>query len=159
LTFTDLETRLLPEPLTISGITLGIAFAFFVPINDGAAVALGFTGRTGSVLDSLIGALIPAGTLWLAGWIFEKVRHKQGLGFGDVVMISEAGAFLGLRGAFLTLVSASVAGSVVGLIYILVNRKDPQNYELPLGSFLGIAGILVAAFGETFTNWYAGFFQ
>ncbi len=158
LIFTDLETRLLPEPLTIGGIVVGIGFSLILPLNDGTAGALGASGRLGSLLDALLGAVVPAVLLWSVGWIFEKVRGKQGLGFGDVVMISEVGAFLGLRSAFLTLVVASLSGSVVGLAFIWRNRKDPWSYQLPLGSFLGVAGIIVALAGERFQVWYSGLF-
>ncbi len=155
LTFTDLETRLLPEPLTIGGILIGLLFSLLVPIHDGSAALLGFSGALGSFLDSVIGAVIPAALLWGTGWLFERVRHKQGLGFGDVVMIAEVGAFLGLRAAILTLVVASIAGTLVGVLFLLQKRKDAWSYELPLGSFLGIAAIAVAAFGDRFISWYA----
>ncbi len=158
LAFTDLETRLLPEPLTAGGIVIGLGFSWLVRVNDGTAAALGVTGRLGSFLDALMGAVAPALLLWIIGWLFEKLRKKQGLGFGDVVMIAEVGAFLGVRAAFLTLVAASIAGSVIGIAYILLARKDHSSYELPLGSFLGFAGIFVAAFGAGFIRWYSGFF-
>ena len=32
-------------------------------------------------------------------------------------------------------------GSVVGLLYIWITGKDASTYELPFGSFLGIAGL------------------
>ena len=158
LIFTDLETRLLPEPLTIGGIAAGLAFSLLTPVHDGTASAFGLHGRTAAFADSAFGAFLPAFLLWGTGWLFEKIRHKQGLGFGDVVMISEVGAFLGLRSAFLTLVVASIAGSIVGTAFILQSKKDAWTYELPLGSFLGAAGILVAAFGQRFTDWYANLF-
>lgn len=156
LVFTDLETRLLPEPLTVGGIAAGLLFSFVTPVNDGTARLLGIPEPWRSPVDAVIGAFVPAAVLWFTGWLFEKIRHKQGLGFGDVVMISEAGAFLGLRAAFLVLIVASVAGSVVGLLFIFLRRKDPWSYELPLGSFLGVAGIAVAAFGAAMMRWYAG---
>ena len=160
LIFTDLETRLLPEPLTVGGIGAGLVFALLTPVGDGTAHSLtGLNGRTGSLADAFLGAIFPACGLWLTGWIFEKITRRAGLGFGDVVMISEAGAFLGPRAACLTLLVASIAGSVIGVSFILIRRKDHRTYELPLGSFLGAAGIAVAAFGAAFIQWYGGFFE
>ncbi len=158
LIFTDLETRLLPEQLTVGGIVLGFIFAWFVPIDDGSARLLGLTGRIASMLDATLGAAIPAALLWLAGWVFERLRDKQGLGFGDVVMLSTIGAFLGLRADFLALVLASFAGSVAGLTYVLMKREDPNTYELPLGSFLGAAGIVATLWGGAFMQWYGSLF-
>ena len=139
---TDLEMRILPEYLTIGGIFAGLLWAVFVPGT--------------SFLDSLLGAVVPAGALWLTGWLFEKIRHKEGLGLGDVVMIAAIGAFLGLRETLLTFMLAAFAGSVTGLVYIRITRKDPGSYHLPLGSFLGAAAIVVALCGDVIVRWYAG---
>ena len=62
----------------------------------------------------MLGACLPALLLWGGGWLYEKVRHREGLGFGDVKLMAMVGAFLGLRGALLTLVLGSLAGSLVG---------------------------------------------
>jgi leader peptidase (prepilin peptidase)/N-methyltransferase len=59
-------------------------------------------------------------------------------------MIATAGAFLGLEGALLMLMIGSVLGSVVGYAYIRIARKDPSTYELPFGSFLGVAALGIA---------------
>ena len=59
-----------------------------------------------SVGEAVIGARVSSGSIWLAGWLYEKFRHREGLGFGDVKMISMIGAFLGLPGALLTLIGA-----------------------------------------------------
>jgi hypothetical protein len=40
-----------------------------------------------------------------------------------------------------TLILGSLVGSVVGVAYILLTKKDHKSYELPFGSFLGAAAI------------------
>ncbi|MCU1263388.1 MAG: type 4 prepilin peptidase 1, partial [Bryobacterales bacterium] len=139
----DAETRLLPDEFTLGGMAAGFAFACFVPVPDTTAHALaeisGLTlpPRALSIGEALLGAIIPSGSLWLGGVLFEKMRHKEGLGFGDVKMMAMIGAFLGLKGALLTLIAGSLLGSVVGLTYIAITRKDAGSYQLPLGTFLG----------------------
>ena len=96
-----------------------------------------------------------SGSIWLVGWIYQKLRHREGLGFGDVKMIAMIGAFLGLQWALLTLIVASLFGAVGGLIYIFVTGKDVSTYELPFGSFLGMAALAVAMFGEVVVVWYS----
>jgi prepilin signal peptidase PulO-like enzyme (type II secretory pathway) len=54
-----------------------------------------------------------------------------------------AGSFLGLRGALLTLFWGSIAGSVLGYAYIRATGKDSASYELPFGTFLGAAALIV----------------
>lgn len=162
LVFMDLEALILPDEFTIGGLAAGLAIAWFIPVRDiFARVLLSLTGvswppRLVSFTDSVLGALVPAGCLWLGGWIFEKVRHKEGLGFGDVKMMAMVGAFLGIRGSLLTLIVGSVLGSVIGLAYILITRKDASTYELPFGSFLGVAAILVSLAGQRVIGWYSG---
>jgi leader peptidase (prepilin peptidase)/N-methyltransferase len=85
--------------------------------------------------------------------VFEKVRHREGLGLGDVKMIAMIGAFLGLRLTLLTLFAASLIGSVVGLIYIFATRKKAAEYHLPFGSFIGAAALAVTMLTEVVSVW------
>ena len=162
LTFADLETRLLPDELTLGGAVVGLVFAGFTPVIDSTvhllALLAGFSAgpRLLSLGESLFAAVVPAGLLWLTGYLFEKLRHREGLGFGDVKMMAMMGAFLGTRGALFALVAGSLLGSVVGLAYIKIARKNAAEYELPFGVFLGIGGILAITAGGPLVAWYAG---
>jgi leader peptidase (prepilin peptidase)/N-methyltransferase len=152
LLFCDLEQRILPDELTLGGALAGLAFAVFVPTPDTTAQTLAWlvganlTGRADWLAESVLGAVLPAAALWLGGWLYEKVRHRQGLGFGDVKFMVMAGSFLGLNGALLTLMLGSLAGSVLGYAYIGIARKDPKTFELPFGTFLSAAALAVAIF-------------
>jgi leader peptidase (prepilin peptidase)/N-methyltransferase len=150
LLFSDLETLLLPDEFTVGGAVLGLMLSFVVLLHGGifgllAAIA-GFAPdpRVISAGEALLGAVIPAGSLWLLGWVFEKVRNKEGLGFGDVKMIAMIGAFLGLRGALFTVILGSLLGSIIGIAFIKLAGKDPGEYPLPFGTFLAVAGLIVA---------------
>ena len=88
-----------------------------------------------------MGATLPAFFLWGGGWLYEKMRHKEGLGFGDVKLIAMVGAFLGLHSALFTLLAGSLAGSLVGIAYIKLTHQDASSYELPFGTFLGVAAL------------------
>jgi leader peptidase (prepilin peptidase)/N-methyltransferase len=150
LIFTDLEERILPDEFTIGGAVLGLGFAALVQVPDitGAAILwlMGIEprGRWTSLTESLVGAILPAVFLWGGGWLYQRIRHREGLGLGDVKLIAMVGSFLGLRGALVTLIAGSVAGSVLGYGYIKLTRKDPNTYELPFGTFLGTAALLAA---------------
>ncbi|MCC7339592.1 MAG: prepilin peptidase [Bryobacterales bacterium] len=140
----DFEERFLPDAFTLGGAVVGVIFAYFAPVKFGALVFI-LQGTYGlplaSAMESLFAAVALSGILWVLGEIYYRIRHKEGLGLGDVKMLATLGAFLGLQGAMLSLMAASVAGTVVGVIYMIVARKDFATYELPLGSFLGIAGL------------------
>ena len=156
LTFCDLEKRLLPDQFTKGGMWLGFAFAPFVRVPDVTANAvlwglgllfnahLGVTGRVDWVLESVFGAAAPALLLWGGGTAWSKLRGREMLGFGDVKLIAMVGSFLGLTGALGTMLLGSLGGSVIGLIYIKASGKKLSEYELPFGTFLGLAGLVVA---------------
>ena len=95
----------------------------------------------------MCGALLPALVLWGGGWVYYKVRHREGLGFGDVKLVAMVGSFLGMRGALLTLIIGSIFGSVLGYGYIKATGKDAATYELPFGTFLGAAALAAAIAG------------
>jgi len=97
-----------------------------------------------SVAESAFSASLLSSTLWGIGMLYQKIRGREGLGFGDVKMVGMIGAFQGLSSALLTVVVGSVLGSVCGLLYIFMKKEDASTYELPFGSFLGIAALIVA---------------
>ncbi len=162
--FADLEELILPDEFTLGGVVAGLALSWAVPISDGTALILFSIGRWPynvhviSLVDAVLGAAIPSGFLWLTGALYQKLRHKDGLGFGDVKMVAAVGAFVGLHYTLLTLIAGSLLGSVIGLIYILATRKDHTSYQLPFGTFLGVAAIGVSLFSQHVVAWYAKLF-
>jgi leader peptidase (prepilin peptidase)/N-methyltransferase len=149
LIFSDLEKRLLPDELTKGGTIIGLVLAAFVPVSDLptqmvlSLSGLELTGRPLSLAMSAAGAFLPAFILWSAGWLYSQIRHREGLGFGDVKLVAMIGSFLGLQSALLTLLLGSLSGSLIGYSYIKLTGKDPTTYELPFGSFLGAAALAV----------------
>ena len=129
LIFTDAETKLLPDALTLPGLALGIGFSLVVPVNDLASrimpgmVSSAMRGeiswRLWSLSDSLLGATVGASFLYGAAAIYLRARGVEGMGFGDVKLMAMIGAFLGTKLTVLTIFAASLAGSVFGLSTVL----------------------------------------
>jgi leader peptidase (prepilin peptidase)/N-methyltransferase len=153
----DLEERILPDEFTLGGMLAGLVLAAIVPLNLLYAHMLpqSLGPRGLSVGEAVLGAAFSSGSIWLVGALYRKIRHREGLGLGDVKMIAMIGAFLGLNWALFTIIAASLFGAVAGLIYIFVTGKDASTYELPFGSFLGLAALAVAMFGEVIAVWYS----
>jgi leader peptidase (prepilin peptidase) / N-methyltransferase len=130
LIFTDAETHLLPNKMTLTGLVLGLIFSLFVPVNDLLSVLLpgmvsipvspGLENRLFSLMDSALGATIGASFLYGAGAIYLRARGVEGMGFGDVKLMAMIGSFVGLRLTILTIFAASLAGSAFGLWMVLV---------------------------------------
>ena len=125
LIFTDAETHLLPDKLTLTGLGLGLVLSVFVPVNDLVSqllagvfqmpVSSDVSWRLFSLLDALLGAAMGASFLYGAGAIYLRARGVEGMGFGDVKLMAVIGSFLGLRLTILTIFAASIAGSFFGL--------------------------------------------
>ena len=125
LVFTDAETKLLPDAMTLPGLGLGITFSLVVPVNDLAsrimpglvppALRGEISWRIWSLTDSLLGAAVGASFLYGAAAIYLRARGVEGMGFGDVKLMALIGAFLGTKLTVLTIFAASLAGSLFGL--------------------------------------------
>jgi leader peptidase (prepilin peptidase)/N-methyltransferase len=150
LIFSDLDTRLLPDEFTIGGLGAGLVLAFFVPLPQ----TFFFPGLHFGRLSIGAGGASVAEAFWLLRWGYEKVRHVEGAGLGDVKMIAMMGAFLGIGHGLLALTAGSIVGSVIGLAYIKIQHKDPATYELPMASFLGVGGLLITALSVSHLGWY-----
>ena len=179
LTITDLRVRLLPDIVNWPGFVAGLFFSAIVPPDDHSAVFLYATlfHRTPprpvqGLLDALLGAAFGSFLLWAVAALYKRVRGREGMGMGDVKMMAMVGAFLGIRGAFLTILLGTLMGTLVGVTVIVAlyaagwQRKLAERasrrrlgavnslrwaiasrYQLPLGTFLGIAALLVVYFG------------
>jgi leader peptidase (prepilin peptidase) / N-methyltransferase len=160
LVFTDMRERILPDVVNFSGFVAGLLLSLVTRPSDG--IALWIANRIFdfsppmpviSLADALLGAAFGSGLLWLVAEAYFRLRGREGMGMGDVKMMLMAGAFLGLKRTLLTILAGSVIGSVLGLAFMLAKRKD-SDYELPFGTFLGMAAVLVMFFGTPLVNWY-----
>jgi leader peptidase (prepilin peptidase)/N-methyltransferase len=138
----DLEHQLLPNVITLPGIVVGFAFSLFGPPGW---------------LASLLGILAGGGILFAIAEVYFRIRHEEGLGMGDVKMLAMVGAFLGWKLAIVTLMLASVAGAVIGLLIIATGRGD-MKYALPFGTFLALGAGLAAVAGPGLLDWYLGLY-
>lgn len=146
LIFTDAETHLLPDTLTLPGVLLGLLFSWVVPVGDLLSqflpmlvplpLSLKLSGPLLSFCDSLLGAVVGAAFIYGAGAIYLRARGVEGMGFGDVKLIAMIGAFLGFRLTLLTVFAASIAGSLVGLatvfsVWMKRTRRRMQRQREP----------------------------
>ncbi len=130
LIFTDAETKLLPDKLTLTGLGLGLLFSLLVPVNDLATqllpglISLPVSSDVSwpllSFIDALLGAAVGASFIYGAGAIYMRWRGVEGMGFGDVKLMAMVGAFLGLRLTVFTLFAATLAGSFFGVGTVFV---------------------------------------
>lgn len=139
--FIDLDTFLIPDVLSLSGLVLGLLTSFM-------SVRI-------SWIDSLLGILVGGGALYLIAYAYQVLRHQDGLGGGDIKLLGMIGAFLGVPGVVLTVILASVVGTTVGLV-VMVRSGEGMKTMLPFGPFLSLGALVYTFWGESFVRWYLG---
>jgi leader peptidase (prepilin peptidase) / N-methyltransferase len=134
----DLDTMTLPNPLTSSGLVLGVVFQTFVGYQE--------TQTTAGAGQYFIGSI---GGMVLGIWIYDIIQILGTLlmgqlaqGGGDAKLMGMVGAWLGWSGVVLTGGMASLVGSVVMGSAVLLGSS---RRKFPLGPFLA-AGAAVSLF-------------
>ena len=182
LIFTDAETHILPDQLTLPGLAVGLVSSLLIPV----AGPLGFYYGRGaspapllSLADAAIGAALGAGFIWGTAAIYLRLRGAEGMGMGDVKLMAMVGAFLGAPLTLFVLATASMLGGVYGAMIVLnIFRKRLSRYrrasgrsspaarawqsaslslrfhEMPFGVLLGSMALLAQFAGQRILTWY-----
>jgi leader peptidase (prepilin peptidase)/N-methyltransferase len=145
----DFDHRIIPDELSLGGLALGLSLWPAAQVWEGATVA-------DAVGHAAAGAALGGGVLWLVGFVHARIcvaagrRFEHwpgdgedypargtldwwtwfpGMGFGDVKLLAMIGAFVGPLGVVQTIVAASLAGLLFGLVWALLRR----GLETPFG--------------------------
>jgi leader peptidase (prepilin peptidase) / N-methyltransferase len=144
LSLIDYDHHLLPNVITLPGIALGLAASFLPgppgPLGAAAAAAAGYLA------------------LLAVAKAYQRTRGLEGLGQGDWKMTAMLGAFLGWEKMLLAVFAATLGGTAIGLGLMAFGGRS-SRHPLPLGTFLGLAGIAVLFVGEPILDWYRGLFH
>ncbi len=79
--------------------------------------------------EGIVGAFVGWGVPWSIGWLYMRLRKREGLGLGDADLLGVIGALLGWQGAMATLFGGSVIGSVVGIGGIAAARLGGRSAD------------------------------
>ena len=137
LIFTDAETKLLPDQLTLTGLALGIVFSLLVPVNDLVSqflpglVNLPFSadisGRLLSLLDSLLGSAVGAAFIYGAGAIYLFTRSVVLLGASRAVLFPSLVPPFSLLVGYLTIGEVPTVSQLAGLVIVIAGFRLTQR--------------------------------
>jgi leader peptidase (prepilin peptidase) / N-methyltransferase len=165
LIFIDAEHMLLPNAITYPGIVFAViarlalpflvgpyAFddlpsLFYGPLSNLPIAAV-------SLIGAALGALVGGGTLWLVGWVWERLRGVEAMGLGDVKMMFMVGAYVGWRLTILTIFLGVLSGSIIGIALMMRRGERDMKMLLPFGIFLGLGSIIALFTGTRIIIWY-----
>ena len=140
LTFIDLDHYIIPNRITFGGIAVGLVLSFtakYMPDSDRFVVT--------DTLQAIGGGALFAGILYLLDQLSLLVFKKRGMGGGDVKLAAVIGLFVGIKLIFPVIFLASVVGSIIGIVVLLIRRTkeaDPSHY-IPFGPYLVLGTIIV----------------
>jgi prepilin signal peptidase PulO-like enzyme (type II secretory pathway) len=126
LTFTDLESRLLPNRIIYAGILLAVAFCWGWPDTSFEYILLG----------GLTGVLIAAAML-----LISIPFGPDAFGMGDVKMIVLMGFVLGLPGVLVGVVLGTFAAGAAAAFLLISRRRSRRDY-IPHGPFLALGAVI-----------------
>ena len=134
----DLEIQIIPDVIILPAAAVGLPL--MIVLGDGPWWQWPVAG---------LGA---AGFLLLVSEVYYRVRHVEGMGFGDVKLALCMGFYLGaavVPGLFI----GFIAGAVVGSLGLVIQKKDKQT-PIPFGPFLAAGGIVALFVGQAIISWY-----
>jgi leader peptidase (prepilin peptidase) / N-methyltransferase len=176
----DWQTMTLPDSFTLTGIAIALFLvctqAIFLGPNEdqvrltkhslhltspGGVTDSGNLFLTGpeSLIFGRVAAVCGAALLLLAiRWLYRLVRHREGMGLGDVKLIAMIAAFLGFWPAILSLFIGVIVASLYGAS-LLIRGRAIATSKLPFGSFLCAGGLFAAVFGNRLIDMYIALFR
>jgi leader peptidase (prepilin peptidase)/N-methyltransferase len=139
ISLTDAKHYIIPDEFTLGGLVIGLALSF-VP------GAVGWK-------QSVAGAALGFGLLWLVAVLGKLAFRKDAMGGGDIKMMAMVGAFLGPVGVVLTVFLGALFGSVV---FAPISLKTGRL--VPFGIFLALGAAVTEPWGPDLVRWYVTHF-
>jgi leader peptidase (prepilin peptidase)/N-methyltransferase len=149
--FIDLDHRIIPNGLVITGIIGGLlmlVYNIFNPIivvyGDSkwwTPVAGFFSGSGFLLLVAIIGGLI--------------YKSDDAMGIGDVKLMAPIGLFLGWKLCLTGLFLAVLIGGITSLFLMITGIKKRKD-AIPFGPFLVTGAFIAILWGWDLINWYIG---
>jgi len=100
-----------------------------------------------SLIDSLLGALIPAAIISLIVFITKS------MGEGDIEIAALCGLFIGFKLSILMILLSFVLGALIAWVLILFKIKDRKDY-MAFGPYIALASFLAIMWGNDIILWY-----
>jgi len=148
ISFIDLDVRIVPDVISLPGIVAGLLFSILgrYVINDPFELIP-------SPLSALVGVLVGGGFLLAMAWAYEAFTGVEGMGGGDIKLLAMIGAFLGWMSIPFTIFFASLAGSVIGLGF-MISKGVGKRFALPFAPFLCLGALLYLLFRQDLIQFY-----
>jgi leader peptidase (prepilin peptidase)/N-methyltransferase len=150
LSFTDLETQVIPDAVSIGGIVLGLTYHF---LNGVIFSQKGFS----PLLSAFLGAAAGYALLYTIGKAGSLFFKKEVMGEGDFYVAAFLGAALGLKGLLLALFLGYLLAAIFSLALLLAGKIKIGQY-IPFGPALALGGVIALFWEQSILSWYWSWF-
>ncbi|NLM18002.1 MAG: prepilin peptidase [Candidatus Riflebacteria bacterium] len=169
ITVIDVRYLIIPDVISLGGCAAGLIYSAF-----GTLSVRFFDFAPPFYLplkDSIIGVLAGGGFLYLLAKIAAFLLRKEAMGLGDVKLLMAIGAWASWKGVVVSVITASLFGSIFGLgriIYRRIVHKEKYrmfNTAIAFGPFLALGFLLYFYLGYdyflqilyAYQNWIMSF--
>ncbi len=126
----DFKEKIIPNRLNLTIFETGLLFTFIEGIFN-----------INIAIDMLLGMFAGAGVFLLITLIGGLIAGKEAMGLGDVKLMGALGLFFGWRTIIMISLVAFLLGAIIGIVLIIIKRKDTGAY-IPFGPFIVIGAII-----------------
>jgi leader peptidase (prepilin peptidase)/N-methyltransferase len=136
----DLEIKIIPDVVILPATLIGLPL--MILLGDGSWWVWPLAG------------VVAAGVLYLIGEVYYRLRHVEGMGFGDVKLALCMGVYLGVA-VVPALFIGFMSGAVIGVAVIALRKGDAKT-PIPFGPFLAAGAIIALFAGQAIIDAYLG---
>ena len=145
ISFIDIEHEEIPDKVVYPGLIIGLLLMVYISIMDKNIKLIAF-----SVLGAVAGAVV----IILIAILGKAIFRKEAMGGGDITLMAMIGMYVGLWPSIpLTIILASILGSVVGMILIAFRKKNSDGH-IPFGPFLSTGALITMLYGNELWSFY-----
>jgi leader peptidase (prepilin peptidase) / N-methyltransferase len=125
----DARQFIIPDPLALAALCLGLLQALLVPSEDHLA----------ALASSVLRGAVLALAFWGLRKIYKRLRGREGIGFGDVKLAAVAGVWLDWIAIACAVEIAALAALVMIAVLAARGMKITARTRVPFGCFFAPA--------------------
>ncbi len=133
ITFIDIGWQIIPDEISIGGFFFALGAVWFLPHG---------------IEEALVSAVCASGFFF-----FLALLYPGGMGGGDIKLMAAIGAFTGYKGTFITVLTGSTVGAVIGIVAIIFSKAGRRT-KVPFGPFLAFGALVAIYFGDRLIDIY-----
>lgn len=143
LTLTDLYDYIIPDSCIVTIAVNWLLFSLFSDNLRNLLLRFAFSLCFGLIILAFI-------------LIFDKITKKEGMGGGDIKLLTVVSLYLGLYGTLFML----FLSCILGLLFALLTsyRNSNEKKQFPFGPAIALSTWIMLVFGMPLVDWYLSLF-